>query len=70
MPSDKTGPAVANKEALMQLLQAQHLCWIQRSVMNPELHMQLVSPVDCLDRIHREILGADAQSILDLLNKD
>jgi hypothetical protein len=55
------------KEKLVRLLKQQHLLWVQRATMDPELHAALVLEPDCLKPEHLQLLEEDAQAVLDLI---
>jgi hypothetical protein len=60
---------VTLEEKLMDLLKKQHLSWIQRATMNPELHMLLVSKLRCMSPEYRKLLALDVRDFLNILEK-
>lgn len=57
----------ARKQQLMHLLKNQHLLWIQRATIDPELHATLTLELVCQRPRHLRILEEDANDILNLL---
>ena len=55
------------KDKLIPLLKQQHLLWVQRATMDPELHAALVLDPACLKPAHLRLLEDDAQAVLDLI---
>lgn len=56
-------------KGLMELLKRQHLLWVQRATLNPELHAALVLRLECLQPEHLHLLQEDADEIAALMKK-